>query len=92
MPSLPQSCRRRCLTITLERDLLVSLPRPTLRGARLVIVVSFSAEAAVLATGRGETTDLTMLMDGIADPVDAGIVTNNLVHGIHHDHLIVLVD
>ena len=44
----------------------------------------------MFAAGRGETSSLSMLMDGIADPVDSRIVSNRYVVRIDHDHLIVL--
>ena len=31
-------------------------------------------------------------VDRVADPVDARVVANNLVHGIDHDDLVVLVN
>jgi hypothetical protein len=43
-----------------------------------------------LANG-GETTSFTALVDGIDDPVDAGITTDGLVRGIDKDDFKVLV-
>ena len=42
-------------------------------------------ETATLATSRGKTTHLTVLVSGVADPVDAGIVTDGVVEGIDED-------
>ena len=50
-----------------------------------------AAETAVLATGGGETTDFTVLVHGVADPIDSGVVAHDLVHGVNHDHFVVLV-
>ena len=50
-----------------------------------------AAEAAVLAAGGSEAADFAVLVHGVADPVDARVVAHNLVHGVHHDHLVVLV-
>eukprot|EP00699_Malawimonas_sp_californiana_P000810 EC714357.1.p3 GENE.EC714357.1~~EC714357.1.p3 ORF type:complete len:93 (-),score=20.31 EC714357.1:180-458(-) len=48
-------------------------------------------QTAVLAAGRGETAELAMLHDRLADPVDAGIGTDGGVAGVHEDDLEPLV-
>lgn len=45
-----------------------------------------------LLSGGGESTSLAALVDGVADPVDAGIATDSLVGGVDEDDLEVLVD
>ena len=49
------------------------------------------AEAAVLAAGAGEAAQLAVLVHGVDDPVHAGVVADGGVHGVHQDHLKVLV-
>ena len=44
----------------------------------------------MFAAGRGKTSSLSMLMNGVADPVDSGIVSNRYVVRIDQDHLVVL--
>lgn len=46
----------------------------------------------VLLSGTGESTGLTPLVDGVADPVDPGITTDSLVGGVDEDDFVVLVD
>jgi hypothetical protein len=52
--------------------------------------VTLSVTAILLANG-GKTTSLTVLVNGVDDPVDAGITTDGLVVGINEDDLEVLV-
>ncbi len=44
----------------------------------------------MFAASGGKTSSLSMLMDGVADPVDSGIVSNRYVVRIDHDYLVVL--
>lgn len=68
----------------------MSLPRLPPAGSRLVEAVSF-AQATALLAGRGETTSLAVLVDGLDDPVDAGVAADGLVLGIDEDDFVVLV-
>ncbi len=52
--------------------------------------MSLNSKASVLAAGRGKTSSLSMLVNGVADPVNSGIVSNDGVIRIDHDHLVVL--
>lgn len=45
------------------------------------------AETAVLAPGRGEPAAFAVLHDGLGDPLDARVVTDGRVGGVHGDHL-----
>lgn len=51
-----------------------------------------SLETTSLAAGSGKATQLTMLVDGVADPVDARIVADSLVGSVHQNYLKVLID
>ncbi len=55
-----------------------------------VVEVTLSG-TAVLAAGGSEATHLTVLVDGVHNPVDAGVTANDLVRGVDHNHLKVLV-
>jgi len=44
-----------------------------------------------MTTGRGETTAFTVLVDGVDDPVDGGIVADGRVVRIDEDDFVVLV-
>lgn len=57
-----------------------------------VVVLGSLAETTVLAALGGKTTSLAVLVDGVADPVDAGIAADSLVGGVDEDDLVVLVD
>ena len=50
------------------------------------------SDTTVLLSSGGETTGLTTLVNGVADPVDTGITTDSLVVGVNEDDLEVLVD
>ena len=52
---------------------------------------SLVGETTTLLTRAGKTTHLTMLMGGVTDPVDAGIVADGVVEGVDHDDLEPLV-
>ena len=52
----------------------------------MVVAVAL-ADSAGLLSGGGEATELTVLVDGVADPVDAGVVADDLVHGVDQDDL-----
>ena len=49
LQSSTSSFPRKCLAVTLERDLLVALPGTALGGTRLVVVVTLALKAAILA-------------------------------------------
>lgn len=48
-------------------------------------------EATRLLAGGGEAARLAVLVDGVDDPVDAGIDADGLVLGVDEDDLVVLV-
>ena len=51
--------------------------------------MTLESQATSLAAGRGQAAALAVLVGGVADPVDASIVSNILVHGVHKDDLVV---
>jgi hypothetical protein len=57
----------------------------------VVGTVALDTETAVLAASGGEASSLAVLVDGVANPVDAGIVSNGGVLRIDHDDFEVLV-
>ncbi len=42
-------------------------------------------------TCRGKATQLAVLVDAAADPVDARVIADGVVHRVHHDNLKVLI-
>jgi hypothetical protein len=47
---------------------------------------------SVLLADRGKATSLSVLVDGVGDPVDSGVSSDGLVRGIDEDDLVVLVN
>jgi hypothetical protein len=68
----------------------VALPGLPAAGAGLVVAVAL-VEAARLLAGGGEAAGLAVLVDGVDDPVDAGVDADGLVLGVDEDDLVVLV-
>jgi len=52
--------------------------------------VSSLADSTSLASGTGESSHFAVLVDGVDDPVDAGVVADLLVAGIDEDDFVVL--
>ena len=59
----------------------------TTARAALVEAVTLVAEATELLAGGGEATDLAVLHDRLADPVDGRVATDGGVAGVDHDDL-----
>lgn len=68
----------------------MALPGLSPASAGLVVAVAL-VEAARLLAGGGETAGLAVLVDGVDDPVDAGVLADGLVLGVDEDDLVVLV-
>jgi hypothetical protein len=69
---------------------VVALPGLSATGTGLVVAVALVETAGLLAGG-GEATGLAVLVDGVDDPVDAGVDADGLVLGVDKDDLEVLV-
>lgn len=57
-----------------------------------VVVLGTLAETTVALALGGEATGLAALVDGVGDPVDAGVAADGLVRRVDKDDLVVLVD
>lgn len=68
----------------------MSLPGLSATGRGVVVLVA-TAETTRLLAGGGEAAGLAVLVDGVDDPVDAGVVADGLVLGVDEDDLVVLV-
>lgn len=68
----------------------MSLPGLPAAGGGLVVAVALVEAAGALAGG-GEAAGLAVLVDGVDDPVDAGVDADGLVVGVDQDDLVVLV-
>lgn len=86
-PSASSSTR---LSVAPEREGVVPLPGLSAASLGLVVAVALVETTGLLASG-GETTRLAVLVDGVDDPVDAGIQADGLVLGVDEDDLVVLV-
>lgn len=65
---------------------------PNLPAARLGVVETVTlANTPVLLAGASETTHFAVLVDGVDDPVDAGVAADSLVLGVDADDFVVLV-
>jgi hypothetical protein len=53
--------------------------------------VTLAAQTTVLLASRGETTELTVLVHRLAEPVDPWVIADSTVSNIHKDDLKVLV-
>ena len=78
------------LAVAPEREGVLLLPGLSAAGAGVVVLVALVDTTGLLAGG-GETTSLAVLVDGVDDPVDAGIAADGLVLGVDQDDLVVLV-
>ena len=78
------------LTVAPEGEGVVPLPGLPPSSSGVVELVS-TAETTALLAGGGETAALAVLVDGLDDPVDAGIAADSLVRGVDEDDFVVLV-
>lgn len=68
----------------------MALPGLSAASAGLVVAVALVETAGALAGG-GEATGFAVLVDGVDDPVDTGVLADGLVLGVDEDDLVVLV-
>ena len=80
------------LSVSTEGKSVAALPAssPGTTNA-LVGTVTLLHHTTSMTTGRGETTAFTVLVDGVDDPVDGGIVADGGVVRIDEDDFVVLV-
>ena len=80
-----------CLTVPLEFEVVPPQPSSPVRTTdNAVGAVTLLAEAARLAPGGSEAAHLAVLVDWVADPVDAGVPADLGVAGVNEDDLVVL--
>mmetsp|Transcript_15338 Transcript_15338/g.31102 ORF Transcript_15338/g.31102 Transcript_15338/m.31102 type:complete len:241 (+) Transcript_15338:470-1192(+) len=80
-----------CLPVTLELEELAAAPGGPSGGPEAGGLGSLDLQTAGLAARSGLASHLAMLVLGLADPVDACVIADSCVLGIHHDHLVELV-
>lgn len=79
------------LSVTTQREGLVPLPGSTARRPCLVVKVTSTTETSVLLSCRGKTTKLSVLVDGIANPVNSWVVPDGVVCCINENNFEILV-
>jgi len=79
------------LTVPPDGKGVVPLPGGADRGAAAVSPVALLEETTALLAGGGKTAKLSVLHNGLAHPVDPGVVADDGVSGIHKDDFEVLV-
>merc|ERR1719478_221537 len=75
-----------------QADEIAPLVGGALRWTELASALALGQETASAATSCGQTAELAVLHGVLADPVDARIVTDALVHRVDGNHLEPLVD
>jgi hypothetical protein len=78
------------LAVAPKGEGVVPLPGLPPASGGVVVLVSTAKTTALLAGG-GKSTALAVLVDGLDDPVDAGITADGLVLGVDENDLVVLV-
>jgi hypothetical protein len=61
------------------------------RRTLLVVSVSLSTQSPVFLTSRCETTELSVLVDWIAEPVDSWVISDCIMRNINENNLVVLI-
>ncbi len=79
------------LTVAGKRDLDAAAGDGTAGGAEAGREVATDKETTGLAAGSGGALELTVLVDGVNNPVDAGVLADGSVAGVNHDNLEELV-
>lgn len=79
------------LSITAERERIVSFPCSTFGRTSLVVQMAPSSETPVLLSSWCKSTKLPVLVNSITDPVDSRIISNYSVCLVDQDHFEILV-
>jgi len=58
----------------------------------LVLTVSLDSQSAVLLASGSESSQLSVLVSASGNPVDLSVTSDSLVHWVHHDDFVELVD
>ncbi len=80
------------LSVSSESDLVSSQVVGLLGRTLLVVSVALHSQASVLLARAGQASSLSSLVDGVADPVDARVISDGVVSGIDEDDFKVLED
>merc|ERR1719310_271376 len=80
-----------CSAEAAQADEVAPLVGGVLGWAELARALALGEEAASAATSGGQAAELTVLHGALADPVDARIVADALVHWVHGNDFVPLV-
>lgn len=89
-PSQAVASGASCLSVAPQGQGVVLLPGLPAAGLGLGVAVALVETTGLLASG-GKAASLAVLVDGVDDPVDAGIDADGLVLRVDEDDLVVLV-
>lgn len=78
-------------SVALERQGVVALPCGTDGWTSLGVQMTSAAKTTVLLSSGSQSTQLTVLVYRVHNPVDAGILADDGVLGIHQDNFEILV-
>ena len=81
----------KALTVSSKRKSVVPLPVGIATPSSDFGVSVTLTESTILPASSCQAAQLTMLVNSLAEPVDSGVSTNDLMLGVNHDHLIELV-
>lgn len=78
-------------TVSTERQRITPLPGTATGAANHLVESVTLAHSTVFTASGSQATQLTMLMDWFADPVDSGVTADSFVEWIYHYNFKVLV-
>ena len=79
------------LSISSKRDGVSSKPACSVRRSDLRFSMSLNSQTSSLLASRCQTSQFSVLVDGIADPVNLGVVSDGLMASIDEDDFVVFV-
>ena len=89
---ITRSKSRIILSISSERNAVVAFPCSSATRPCLSVQVASSLQSTVFSTSSGYSTQLTMLVHRVGDPVNSRVVTNGSMGWVYENDLKVLVD
>jgi len=78
------------LSVPQQLDLVSPLVVGAARGSLLVVPVALDTQTAVLLARASQTASFTPLVDGVADPVDPGVVADGVVADVDDNDFVEL--
>jgi hypothetical protein len=88
---IPFTSRLSCLSESSKRQGVSSQPGGSVRRSDLGFSMALNSQTSSLLTSGGQTSQFSVLVDGTADPVDLGVVSDGLVGGVDEDDFVVFI-